>query len=265
MTTWAAESGTDTHFFLMTAVCVWTLVHFVWVSVLALVSVCVGCDVTFWKRGLCQHTHTHTRPDHKTHEVVFLGSPAMSFTLQTDHCNLTPQLRLLMKRNTFRGNCVFISLPIKKKNKTTKLHARKLHASSVTLVTAMHSVPDEKKKHKQATRSISLYKNNMVCCVMNSHTVALESRSSWMLLGVIFVLKHSLVCTLIFSVSCLSEALARIKKEFVRGRFTRDHTISQSEVPISHHWKGNHICRKSPLSAIQFPMQPCKACKAAKW
>lgn len=56
-----------------------------------------------------------------------------------------------------------------------------------------------------------------------------------MLLGVIFVLKHSLVCTLIFSVSCLSEALARIKKEFVRGRFTQDHTISQSEVPISHH------------------------------
>lgn len=46
-------------------------------------------------------------------------------------------------------------------------------ASSVTSVTAMHSVPDEGGK-KQATSSISLYTNNMVCCVMNLHTVVLE-------------------------------------------------------------------------------------------
>lgn len=124
------------------------------ISVSISISVCgLWCHL-LKERPLPAHTHTHTRPDHKTHEVVFLGSPAMSFTLQTDHCNLTPQLRLLMKRNTFRGNCVFISLPIKKKNKTTKLHARKLHASSVTLVTAMHSVPDEKKNtNKQLAQS----------------------------------------------------------------------------------------------------------------
>ncbi len=40
-------------------------------------------------RNVYTHTHTQQQTDNKTHEVVFLGSPAMRFTLQTVHCNLT--------------------------------------------------------------------------------------------------------------------------------------------------------------------------------
>lgn len=62
---------------------------------------------------------------------------------------------------------------------------------SVTSVTAMHSVPDEKKHKQKTSNSISLYKNNMVCCVMNSHAVALEFGTAEFYWGVIFVLKQS--------------------------------------------------------------------------
>lgn len=45
--------------------------------------------------------------------------------------------------------------------------------SSVTSVTAMDSMPDEKEK-KQATSSVSLCTDNMVCCVMHLPIVVLK-------------------------------------------------------------------------------------------
>ena len=70
--------------------------------------------------------------------------------------------------------------------------------SSVTSVTAMDSMPDEKQK-KQATCSVSLCTDNMVCCVMNLPTVVVKFGAAEFYFGVVFVLKHSLVCTLILA------------------------------------------------------------------
>lgn len=47
--------------------------------------------------------------------------------------------------------------------------------SSVTSVTAMHSVPDEKTR---TSSSISLYTNKIMCCVMTLHAVVLEFRAT---------------------------------------------------------------------------------------
>lgn len=79
----------------------------------------------------------------------------------------------------------------------------------------------------------------------------------------VFVPKHGLVCTLICQVVVCWSSF--IDEEFVRGWFTWDHIILHSETPISRHWKGNHICRKSPLSACNFSRWRAMHAKPAKW
>lgn len=116
----------------------------------------------------------------------------------------------------------------------------------------------------ETTSSLPLDSNNMACCVMNSHTVVLEYGADECYWSPVFILKHNLVCTLICQVVVCWSSFTH-KEEFVWGWFTWDHIISHSETPISHCWKGNRICRKSPLSACNFSHRCAVHAKTAKW
>lgn len=87
---------------------------------------------------------------------------------------------------------------------------------------------------------------------MNLRTVVLEYGADEFYWALVFVLKHSLVCTLIRARDVCQRHFYGEKKAFVHSCFTWAHAISHSEIPISHSWKGNHICRKSLISSYNF-------------
>lgn len=59
-----------------------------------------------------RHWHTHTRPDNKKQAAVFLGNPAMSFTLLAVHSTIMVSWKLLMKWHIFKWQLHFIIFPI---------------------------------------------------------------------------------------------------------------------------------------------------------
>lgn len=105
-----------------------------------------------------------------------------------------------------------------------------------------------KKKYKKATSTVLLCKDNLVYCVVNLRTAALEQPMKQM--NFIGDWNINLVCTLICQVVCRN-GFCRWNG-FVWGWFKQVHAISHSEAPMLHPWKGNHICRKSHLSAHSF-------------
>lgn len=84
------------------------------------------------------------------------------------------------------------------------------------------------------------------------------------IIGGLYVFQNTAwICTLVCQVVvCWSRFT---DEEFVRGWFTWDHIILHSETPISRRWKGNHICRMSPLSACSFSRWRAMHAKTAKW
>lgn len=104
----------------------------------------------------------------------------------------------------------------------------------------------------------------MLCCVMNLHTVVVNSRAAQYYWGWYLFWNMQLNVHFDIRISCLSEAVSTDGKK--KGlRLTWDPSISLSGMPISNRWKGNHICRKSPPECLEFLMKSCKASKAANW